>query len=500
MHVSSRFHRALPALLLLGISALGLLNSTQAATSATSPTAASSLTVSGNNTFLSGSRTTFAAGSNITISGNFGANPTGGTINLSNATVTLGSPTMTGNLTVSGPGPHAFSGEITTFSDGLTTTRGVPYNLRATGGDGVASPGILFDSYNSNPVGLLAFAPNTGTLTWAAQSGSGNLSTTAKWSVDVNGNMTAGGQVISTGDVITSAGALFKTPDFGLYQTGGVFFIRDLVNSSMALRVDPGATPSTTILGNGIVSGTITQSATSSANVFNAQTYVVDKELFLKRTGVQDWAIRTAASGGALEFVDWSSTLTRFSITTGGSATLASSGANATMNVYGTGNADIAHLDLKSGDGSTSSRYSRTLYRSDEATPQRWDVGMNGTKDFTVVNSTAGTVPLLVSVSTGGVSIMGTSTVKGIRTATATIDFGTINAGSAGSVHDITLTGAAEGDSVIVDVVGGGDWFPFDCVVNKQAMANKVSLRIYNGTGSNRTIGSRTVRVTVISF
>ncbi len=107
MHSSPRIHRALPALLLLAICALGLLRSAHAASSATSPTGASSLTVSGNNTFISGSITSFASGSNLTISGNLGGAPTGGTLNLANLSLSLPStitwsPTITGNVTATG--------------------------------------------------------------------------------------------------------------------------------------------------------------------------------------------------------------------------------------------------------------------------------------------------------------------------------------------------------------------------------------------------------------
>lgn len=49
------------------------------------------VTLSGSNTFLSGASVTFAAGSTLTISGVLSGTPTGGTLNLSSVTVTLGS-------------------------------------------------------------------------------------------------------------------------------------------------------------------------------------------------------------------------------------------------------------------------------------------------------------------------------------------------------------------------------------------------------------------------
>lgn len=79
--------------------------SLRAASSATpAPSVATSVTLSGTNTFLSGSTVGFAAGSNMAISGALNGTPSGGTLNLSNLTLTLGTPTVTDTiLGTSGP-------------------------------------------------------------------------------------------------------------------------------------------------------------------------------------------------------------------------------------------------------------------------------------------------------------------------------------------------------------------------------------------------------------
>lgn len=308
------------------------------------------------------------------------------------------------------------------------------------------------------------------------------------------------GRINTVGDVTIPAGALFQTPNYGLYQTGGVFFIRDLVNGSMALRVDPSAAPEVTVVhglsvggnitasgvgthffagdlrvlngkalqianagssawasftfsgsqanvnypfsvgtnsdtaqlniegnssgtaggaslnirngagntvlafgnysnlhggsynatpeiyfsgsslllysasagttaltlgsnGNVSATGTLSQSSTSGANVFNAATYVVDKELFVKRTGVQDWAVRTAAGTGNLEFVDWTSTLTRLSLTPAGA--IAFNGTSAIKGIK-TGTAVFSQDSVSDGSGFNTSVSVASVTASDQ--------------------------------------------------------------------------------------------------------------------------------------
>ena len=100
-----------------------------------------------------------------------------------------GAVTANGSLLVS-PGFSAAS------------SRGVFYALQITGADTVAAAGLLFSSTNSNPVGLFSFAPNTGTLTWAARSTAGNLSGNDLFSIATTGAATFAGAVSdSIGDI-----------------------------------------------------------------------------------------------------------------------------------------------------------------------------------------------------------------------------------------------------------------------------------------------------------
>jgi hypothetical protein len=98
-------------------------------------------------------------------------------------------------------------------------------------------------------------------------------------------------------------------------------------------------------------------------------------------------------------------------------------GTTSAVNVYATGTTGISQLDLKTGDGTTSGRISRVLFRSDETSPQRWDVGMNATKSFTIVNNTlGGAVPLTIDSATNAAAFAGAVTIAGtvIHTLSAT--------------------------------------------------------------------------------
>lgn len=99
----------------------------------------------------------------------------------------------------------------------------------------------------------------------------------------------------------------------------------------------------------------------------------------------------------------------------------------------------------------------------------------------------------------GSVSIKSTSAIKGVRTATATFDFGTIASGDASSVCSVTISGATASDTVIVNCTDS-DNFPQFCIINAVPVNGSVSVRLYNPTASSKTIGSRTIRVTAISF
>lgn len=88
------------------------------------------VTLSGSNTFLSGASVTFAAGSTLTISGVLSGTPTGGTLNLSSVTVTLGSVSAT-SFDLSGA---TITGTIGVTNGGTGRATGTTaYALLATG-------------------------------------------------------------------------------------------------------------------------------------------------------------------------------------------------------------------------------------------------------------------------------------------------------------------------------------------------------------------------------
>ena len=116
----------------------------------------------------------------------------------------------------------------------------------------------------------------------------------------------------------------------------------------------------------------------------------------------------------------------------------------------------------------------------------------SGTVDFSIDNSGNATFA-------GTVKIKSTSEIKGVRTATATYDFGTIASGDASGVCSVTISGATSSDTVIVNCTDS-DNFPQFCVVNAVPVNGSVSVRLYNPTASSKTIGSRTIRVTAIQF
>jgi hypothetical protein len=93
-------------LLALALAPATALRGSSSATAA--PSAATSITLSGTNTFLSGSTIGFASGSSTTISGSLGGTPSGGTLNLSNLALTLGTPIVT-DITLGADGPSVSS-------------------------------------------------------------------------------------------------------------------------------------------------------------------------------------------------------------------------------------------------------------------------------------------------------------------------------------------------------------------------------------------------------
>lgn len=120
-----------------------------------------------------------------------------------------------------------------------------------------------------------------------------------------------------------------------------------------------------------------------------------------------------------------------------------------------------------------------------------------------ISNPTKGTFGVNYS-STGAVLIngltlsLGTS-IKGVRTATATFNFGTVAAGSV-SATNVAITGVAQGDSVQLSWTDGssnGAPIIVDASCNS---AGNVLVGIWNPTTSAIVVGSRTFRITVTSF
>ena len=140
-------------------------------------------------TFTESFRVTTAAtglGSATTVVNVFGTNPS--------TSVGTGALQVAGGIYAGAASVFAGS---TTVSPGasVSSSRGVTYAHQLTGTDGVAAAGLMFSSTNTNPVGLLSFAPNTGTLTWAARSAAGNLSGNDLFSIATTGAATFSGAV-----------------------------------------------------------------------------------------------------------------------------------------------------------------------------------------------------------------------------------------------------------------------------------------------------------------
>ncbi len=81
-----------------------------------------------------------------------------------------------------------------------------------------------------------------------------------------------------------------------------------------------------------------------------------------------------------------------------------------TLGVATTGTANISRIDIASGLGATSGRNAYITTESVETTPQRWDFGLYGDKNWTLRDQTASRSPIIVSQTTGGVSLLGTNT------------------------------------------------------------------------------------------
>ena len=126
------------------------------------------------------------------------------------------------------------------------------------------------------------------------------------------------------------------------------------------------------------------------------------------------------------------------------------------------------------------------------STPTSLILQTNGTTALTLDSSQNATFA-------GTVKIANTAEIKGVYTTTTTFDFGTIANNDASSVCTLTMTGVSSSDSIIVSPTDG-DNFPQFCTVSAVPSGNTVAIRLYNGSGSSRTVGSRSIRVTAIKF
>lgn len=100
---------------------------------------------------------------------------------------------------------------------------------------------------------------------------------------------------------------------------------------------------------------------------------------------------------------------------------------------------------------------------------------------------------------TGGFTIGSTSAIRGVRSATASVNFVSIAAG-AGDSRTVTVTGAAVGDAVFVcpsDGVIQPDELQISAVVTA---ADTVTLRAVNRSAGVYDAPAKSYRVTVLSF
>jgi hypothetical protein len=283
--------------------------------------------------------------------------------------------TLAGNLTVSGTGNSSVAGNLgigTTspqyslqvsapstasyypiaLSSGVIGTIGNTVGMRfGFTGNTYQKGAIIYESISANGVGKLHFALNaTENSSNATLADSKAVLTSTGRLLLATGGVDSGALLQVGTDTTTSAGGIGFGTDTSLYRaaaqslnldgssspqfslsvsgtqkarfeaysddlyistlTAGKSIILRSGNAATALTLDSSQ--------NATFAGNITSNATGGFNTFKAQTYFVDKELFLKRTSVQDWGLRSAATTGNFELVDWNSTLVRFSVTPAG--------------------------------------------------------------------------------------------------------------------------------------------------------------------------------------
>ena len=274
------------------------------------------------------------------------------------------------------------AGESTSFSiSSLSVTR---LGLLLAPDAGQAGGGLAWYDTSGNAASITL--PASG-VSWNVPS---SQKTASGWTF--GGNLATSGNLTVSGTTGNFANELFNTrsatplalfgPATGSPELGGNYYYSGTTPkryaSGYASRIQ---------FGNGI-----TMSVAGTAGADSTITYT--DALTLSNAGNTTLAGNLTVSGGTL-------------LNSVAGAT------NAVTNTYATGSASIAQLDVKSGDGTTSSRTSRILIRTDETTPQRWDVGLASSKNLTIGNSTLGSNALTIDSSNNAITLGGNLTVSG---------------------------------------------------------------------------------------
>lgn len=530
-------------------------------------------------TFLSGSSVTFNAGTTVTISGVLAGTPSGGTLNLTNITLTL--PATSGasltNLNASNLGsgtvPDArFPATLPAIS-GANLTLLNASNL-ASGTMPVARMPALTGGDASTPAG-------SGTVTLA----------TVNSNVGTFGSATAVPQLVVNGKgLVTAAGNVTITPAVGSITGLGT-------GVATALAATPNATGGVVLFGGNIgnasggtlaLTGTLTSTSAAALNLSAngagvevggtgaSATPFID---FHSSGVAQDYDARILASGGGAGVGQGNLTVSVNTFSVSGNATVSqnltvsgrvgvSDGSAASPTIYftadadtgfsraatdsleiaaggvrsalftptgvtvpgnvtvsGTGTHDIRGIAQHNRDGhsleikslsTASPRAIRFMDGGGTPTKFNWQVGaqINNDNYFEITPSTAAAGSTFTSpavdiaggaysttalrVSPTGVQVNLAAIVKGIRTATAALDFPSIAAGSSQDLT-MTVTGASTGDTVTVNPAAGG--FLGNIILQAiVSSANTVTVRAFNITGGAIDPSATTVRATVISF
>ncbi len=355
--------------------------------------------------------------------------------------------------------------------------------LRGNGLSGYSDNGLNIDNFDGFQVGLNVLGGSSGAFN-VRTGGTTNLLTLSS-----AGNLTVSGTGThtfgTTNTVSMAAGVLTATSD-------GVF---GASTNKVIINRWSDATPygAITFNGNTTVAGSLGMGggAGGDANLYlNAPT---TGEVRLRINGVEKLSTNTTGTTLAGNLTASGTGTHTFGTTN--TVTMAAAVVTAT--------APAGSADYIASRGSTS--FGSTLQYKTGAT-LNWYHGLRGlaNNNWYLYNNGTSVNSMIVDAANdsvlfaGSVSIGSTSAITGVRTATATYNFGTI---SAGAVADTTVsvTGAAVGATVLVNATDATMW---GAVVPEAQVtaANTVTVRLRNDTGSGQSVGSRTFRVTAISF